>query len=185
MPRKSFWMGDVLVKRYAWLEGDLCRIDLSRGYVATIDRCDLPVAELAWSANVSPTTGAVYAIRTENRRGGAPGAMQSLHRLIAARAGMNIAGLDVDHKNGDTLDCRRANLRPATEAQNMQNKRRGRNNTTGVVGVTHRRGRWHARIMADKQPHYLGVFSSKEEAAAVVADARRRLHGEFAREDPS
>jgi len=88
----------------------------------------------------------------------------------------------VDHANGDGLDNRRANLRQATHAQNMANKRRYRNNTSGYKGVVLRpNGRWWARIWLDSRMRSLGVYDTPEAAALAYDAAARSLFGEFAR----
>ena len=86
----------------------------------------------------------------------------------------------VDHKNGNTLDCRRENLRPATQRQNTGNiKKRGKGQYKGIQ----RNGSgWSARIRCPdtgKRLH-VGQFKTAEEAARAYDDAARRIHGEFA-----
>lgn len=66
----------------------------------------------------------------------------------------------------------------------MRNMRMPRVNTTGVKGVSidRRSGKFIARVRDHKgEPAYLGVYSSIEEATAVVVEARLRFHEEFAR----
>jgi hypothetical protein len=92
-------------------------------------------------------------------------------------------GIDeVDHINGDRLDNRRENLRLANRSQNQWNsiKKPGNNPAKGVyrrVG----RSRFEARVTVNRRVLYLGDYATAEEAAAVVAEARIRLHGEYAR----
>ena len=72
-----------------------------------------------------------------------------LHRLI-----MNAPdGLLVDHKNGDSLDNRRANLRLATHSQNQCNKRKKANTSSRFMGVSFhkKRGKWAAYINAGEK----------------------------------
>jgi len=81
----------------------------------------------------------------------------------------------LDHVNGDRTDNRIANLRVATHAQNMQNKRPW--SRTGFKGVKRAKsGRYEASI----QREYLGVFDTPEAAhAAYSAEAKRRF-GDYA-----
>jgi hypothetical protein len=82
----------------------------------------------------------------------------------------------VDHKNHDTLDNRRGNLRPATRSQNLANQRR-----KGTKGVFHTPyGRWLAKIGFNGKKIYLGTFSTKAEAQAAYANKAVELFGEFA-----
>ena len=92
-------------------------------------------------------------------------------------------GHDVDHRNGDSLDNRLDNLRPATRSQNIMNSRLRSDNTSGLKGVSyHPRKRKHqARITLNGRTHSLGYYDTAEEAyAAYRAEAARRF-GPFAR----
>lgn len=80
-------------------------------------------------------------------------------------------GVQVDHVFGDKLDCRRANLRVATNAQNAQNLHQ-----CGPYRGTYwdaKYNRWVAQAYLDWRKHFLGRFDTREEAAAVAAAFRR------------
>ncbi len=93
-----------------------------------------------------------------------------------------ITGLDyVDHINGDTLDNRRENLRPATHQQNTWNRKLATNNTTGFKGVYRTpAGTFMAQICKDGHIHRLGTFPTAEAAGHAYDDAAVELFGEFA-----
>ena len=55
------------------------------------------------------------------------------------------------------------------------NRRKGSNNTTGVVGVYRDRGSWRAMITRMKKTHYIGNFSSIEDAIAARKEAEQRF----------
>lgn len=59
----------------------------------------------------------------------------------------------VDHKNGDRLDCRRANLRPASARVNARNR-------DGVGGLRKEPWGWEVRLGAK----HLGTFPTYEAA---------------------
>lgn len=103
-----------------------------------------------------------------------------LHRLIMSAKGREQS---VDHINGDGLDNRRANLRICTIGENNANRAMQKRNAAGYKGVSfdNRAGRWHARITKDGKVYSLGLFGSKEEAAAAYDKAAKILHGQFAR----
>lgn len=148
----------------------LALVPLTRGYWATIDAADaIAVGTRNWAAHGS------------GRKFYAFGGRELLHRFIATLAGLSL-DRDIDHRNGNGLDCRRQNLRPATHAQNMQNARRPSHNTSGIKGVQWHVGtsRWRATIHANGRTHHVGLFASIDDAAAAVRVAREQLHGEFA-----
>lgn len=82
----------------------------------------------------------------------------------------------IDHINRSRADNRVVNLREVSAADNMKNRNRQRNNTSGVIGVNFGNGKWRAEINADGKRHYLGSFADKRRAAAVRAEAEARLH---------
>lgn len=70
------------------------------------------------------------------------------HRVIWAMWNGRWPVGQVDHINGDRADNRIVNLREATQTDNQRNRKRGKNNTSGVIGVRYREGigRWSAEI---------------------------------------
>lgn len=89
----------------------------------------------------------------------------------------------VDHINGDPFDNRRANLRFASHAQNMRNRKLQKNNLLKVKGVQKSRDKFRARIRHAGVVYNLGVFQTIEEAAEAYKAAAKKLHGEFCRQD--
>ena len=88
---------------------------------------------------------------------------------------------EIDHKDGDSLNNRIANLREATRAQNTRN--RGRKRRAGYRGVRRSRDRWRAQIRVDGRLINLGSFDDPEAAYAAYVEAARKHFGEFARVD--
>lgn len=113
--------------------------------------------------------------------GGAP---YKAHRIVYALAyGADPAKLQVDHRDGDSLNNNPSNLRLATQSENMHNQGVRRNNTSGRKGVhwSRRSKKWHASIGIHGHLRHLGFFDSLDAAAAAYAAAAEALHGEFAR----
>lgn len=89
----------------------------------------------------------------------------------------------LDHINRNRADNRLANLRPATQSENMANIGVPKHNTSGLKGASWDRQmrKWQAKIeVAGKQIH-LGRFESREAAHKAYMAAARRQFGEFAR----
>ncbi len=82
----------------------------------------------------------------------------------------------IDHINGDRAGNRLLNLRPATDAENMQNVGMKSNSRTGVRGAAKRGERWIAQIGVGGQGYYLGVHPTAEAAHAAYLTAKQRLH---------
>jgi hypothetical protein len=100
-----------------------------------------------------------------------------MHRLLLSSK----KGEQVDHRNHDTLDNRRSNLRTATASQNSTNRRRRSDNTSGTRGVRFYapNGKWLARIGVNGKRKHLGYFPTQEAAYAAYVDAAIEEHGEF------
>lgn len=106
------------------------------------------------------------------------GVMFLAHRLAYAYVhGALPAGAQIDHVNGDKTNNSIRNLRLATASQNKQNIHKNcQNNTTGVRGVSPRRGRYRVQICVDGKRIHLGYRRTLTEAAALRTDAERNLH---------
>lgn len=147
-------------------------IPLSRGLVALVDDTDAPlVAGLSWHA--VPAGSTHYARRTFRVDG----------RYAQARMHNVITGWTfVDHRDGNGLDNRRSNLRPATRGQNAANQRLSRRSSSGFKGVTaaYLPGRWRAQIGCNGRKFYLGTFDDITDAARAYDRAAVAMFGVFA-----
>lgn len=148
-------------------------VPLTNGtHSAIVDASDFPrVSSLNWTYNKG------YAVRSHRSKDGVKGT-QTMHGLITGWTG-------VDHINGNRLDNRKTNLRPASPLQNGRNKRKPSDNRTGYKGVQFRRDAfrskpWYAIIATNRKKLYLGAYSTPEEAALAYDSAARDLFGEFA-----
>lgn len=157
-------------------------IPLSQGKVALVSDEDYDhLCQYRWCAHRGGPRSSAYAVRNTGKW---PHRTHTqMHRVIAERMGLEIAGLEVDHINGDGLDNRRSNLRVATAAENRRNRRRSSNNSSGYKGVSFNRHarKWAAHIGTGGAFLHLGYFVSKEDAAREYDSAARKYFGAFAR----
>ena len=74
-------------------------------------------------------------------------------------------GEQVDHVNGNPLDNRKCNLRAASHANNITNRKAPKSNTSGYKEVSKRGNKWKATISHKGTRYYLGTFNTKLEAS--------------------
>jgi hypothetical protein len=142
-------------------------LNLSNGVYAFVDDSDyFKVSHYTWCK--LEQDGKVYAKTT------IAGVTVLLHRLI-----LNISEGLVDHRDGNGLNNQRENLRIATHAENMQNRRIFKNNKSGYKGVFYRqsKGKWVAQI----RRFHIGYYDDPIEAAKAYDQWAKELFGEFAR----
>jgi len=148
---------------------------VSGDHEALVDASDYPWLSMhRWYATTNPRSESVYAttkIKGKNVK---------MHRLLLHPA----SHVHIDHINGQTLDNRRSNLRPATPTEN------GRNSTKRIIGASAYKGvspcrskmnSWRSYIVVGGRQIHLGVFGSELEAAEAYDIAASMLFGEFAR----
>jgi len=157
------------------LPGGLVRLELTRGYATLIDVADLERAlHYRWYASRHGLRQYAYANTWVNGRRG----HLALHRWLFVHDAVN-----TDHRNGDTLDNRRSNLRPATVRQNRQGYRilpAGKTSRYRGVCWDKARQRWHAHIKEHRRVVAQARFATEEEAARWYDEQARARFGEFA-----
>jgi hypothetical protein len=147
-------------------------ITLTQGKIALIDNEDFEkVSKFKWNANFQHTDW--YARSWKN------GKRLLMHRFIMGIEDSNIL---VDHRNHNTLDNQKTNLRIATKAQNCRNKKH-RNNTRSIYsGVSWHKAsnKWIAKICVNYKNIHLGIFDIEGDAAIAYNMAAIQHFGEFA-----
>jgi hypothetical protein len=147
-------------------------IPLTQGKVALVDDVDYErLSVYRWYALRQKDRGVFYAGRTAKRGE----KVTFLHRVIMDAPD----GTDVDHQNGDGLDCQRHNLRLATDTQNQANRKP--NKGRQLKGISANGRKFIAQIRIHGCQIYLGTFSTPEEAARAYDVKARQTWGEFAR----
>ena len=103
----------------------------------------------------------------------------NMHHLVMKD--QRLAGMVIDHINGNRLDNRKCNLRVATHSQNAQNRtlKVERELPRGVCRA--KNGKFNARINCKGRYYGLGTFNSPEAAAKVYDTKARELYGPHAK----
>lgn len=144
-------------------------IPLGKDHYALIDSDDAErCGEFNWFRHVSAKRSVYAQSRWTGTR-----KLSSLHSFVFAER--------ADHINGNGLDCRRSNLRMATQQQNCWNQRY-RGGKSGIKGVVKTgKSTWRAMITFNGKSIKLGSFTSPEDASKAYTTAAREFFGEFAR----
>lgn len=151
------------------------RIQLPGGFTTLIDDEDEAlVAGYRWRTLLLPKLRYVHAWHGSQHL--------YMHRLILGAP----KGKHVDHRNGDGLDNRRANLRLATPSQNHANggpnvRKRGKSSRYKGVYWSKHRNTWAAGIHISGKSYFLGHHPTEEAAAAAYDRAAIKTWGEFAK----
>lgn len=147
-------------------------IPLTQGLFAKVSNRDYPrLRKFKWHA-LRYTPKHVYAAR-ERPCVGRKRAKIFMHCAILGAKG-------VDHRNFDTLDNQRRNLRRANGTQNQGNTRLRIDNTSGFKGVCVNRDKWRAQITVRNKVIYLGSFLDPALAASAYDRAAKNHFGKFA-----
>jgi len=134
----------------------------------------------SWAKDFKWCESGGYVMRGVRRDGKTT--MFYLHREIAARmfGEDRLKGKEVDHIDRNRLNNSRQNLRLATHQQNLCNRSKHRNNTSGVPGVIWNKAtqKWVVKIAGK----HVGLFATKEAAIEARKQGERAKWGEFAPE---
>lgn len=152
-------------------------IPLTQGQNAIVDTEDFEwLSQWNWSVNWK-TTAKKYCARRQTWTNGIRGSVYMHNVIMQCNKGQ-----EVDHKNHDTLDNRKENLRKSTRIQNMSNRLLYVSNKTGYKGVFWRKDyrKWVVSISHRRKRIHLGYFTSIKDAARAYDSAAKIYHGEFA-----
>ena len=103
----------------------------------------------------------------------------TMHRLIIDVPD----GLFVDHINHNGLDNRKANLRPATPAENARYARYPKINTSSKyrgVWYNKKKEKWRATISVNLKRKQIGYFKNEIDAARAYDNAAKHYYKDFA-----
>lgn len=154
------------------------RINLTQGQFTIVDKCNSDLIEFKWGAirQGSDQNPRWYAVRKGNIR---------MHRVIMERELGRIleSWEQIDHKNGNGLDNRFANLRIVDHQQNNQNQQlRGGSKSSQFKGVSWNKQckKWQSYATIDGRRRHLGLFVLEEDAAKAYDQAASYVFGEYA-----
>ena len=182
--RKEYFRKRREVKNSAWITDDngVVHIPLRDGYEALIDAADRELAAyFNWNLHMPPQKNPnkkpkPYAEATVLEEFRADlGDSISLHRLLTGVP----KSVEIDHENGNGLDCRQHNMRIATRSQNASN-RHYPHRKSPYRGVVRAKKKWAAQLEQNGKNKHLGVRDTPEEAALLYNEAALKAFGEFA-----
>ena len=153
-------------------------IPLTKGKFAIVDDEDFDrINKHKWYAHKSRNN--FYAEREVRLPGGVRRTIKMHREILGLEYGDK---RQCDHKNQNSLDNRRGNLRICTTAQNQQNQKPTINCSSIFKGVsfTKENGKYRALIQVNGRPKHLGYFVSEIEAALAYDVAAKRYYGEYA-----
>ncbi len=152
------------------------RIPLTRGKYTIVDTDDFErLNKHKWFAVKSTNT--FYAGRTVHF--GKKSISIRMHRQVIHLPDH----LFVDHINHNGLDNRKANLRPATCAQNNYNRillRKSKTSKYKGVNWKKEARKWIVRIGVNGKQKQVGYFKDEIQAAKAYDEAAKKYHKEFA-----
>lgn len=154
-------------------------IPLTRGQQAIVDDEDFDrLNEWKWKADYRNKHFYGRGYQKDHERGKFK--LQQMSRVVLGVVGNR--GVKVDHRNHDTLDNRKENLRLCSVGQNCQNRikiSRMGSRTSKYKGVSwsKRSKKWKVTI---KTINHLGYYSDEVEAAKAYDAAAKQYFGEFA-----
>jgi len=167
---------DVLTKGYRLVD-DHAELPLTRGQWAKVSLDDLPrLLEHKWFCIGDGSRAHPFVARAK-----ISGAGVAMARFVLE---MTDPDLIADHRDWNTLNNQRNNLRAVNKLQSSQYRRgwKRKNTTSGspFKGVYGKEGRWRSVIKYEGKPIHLGYFKTETEAAQAYDAAVEKYHGEYA-----
>lgn len=152
-------------------------VPLTRGQFAAVDDADFErISAFKWRAAWDPKAQSFYAVRSLPRINGKRPTEYMARAVVAASAADT-----VDHRDHDTLNNTRPNLRATTHCNNLKNRQKRTVATSIYKGVHWHKAakKWQAKIRSDNKEIYLGLYAEEVDAARAYDMASERLHGEY------
>lgn len=154
-------------------------IPLTQGKVALVDDEDyIWLSQWKWYAAEHHSEN-FYAMRNSPWKDG------KHFQISMSREILKLEQKDIrqaDHKNHNTLDNRRKNLRVCSSQENRRNQKPILSTISGLKGVTwhNLKEKWQARIGIRGERKSLGYFASKKDAGLAYDEGAKKYFGEYA-----
>ena len=105
-----------------------------------------------------------------------------IHRLIYIMHHGDIPeGMVIDHRDGDKTNNRIENLQAISHMNNSRKQKLHKQNKSGYRGCRKiGEGQYRAQISINGTNHYIGTFSTMDDAARAYNGVARIIYGEFA-----
>lgn len=153
------------------------QLKLTQGLMAFVDDADYDkLSGFRWFVGCTRNSRHKYAVRHVAKKENLGCTKIKMHIQIMGKS----EGLQIDHVDGNGLNNCRSNLRFATQAQNMANRRINKNNKSGFKGVSAHGSKFIASIGSGRRgSEYLGTFTTAEMAHKAYLSAASVRYGEF------
>lgn len=152
-------------------------IQLTKGKVALVDDEDFEyLNQWKWQA-CQKRNNKYYVGRTDYKVKGKKNRIW-MHRLIMKP----FENFIIDHIDGNGLNNQKNNLRICTHSQNLMNRCKNINNTSGYKGVVYNKldKKYRAKIYFNSKCISLGRYINPIDAARAYNQAAQKYHGEYA-----
>jgi hypothetical protein len=150
-------------------------IKLTQGKVAIVDADDYEfLSQFKWYALRPTGNKCYYAARGVYDKVTKKRSIQYMHKVLLETTDY------VDHKNRNSLDNRRCNLRSATPSQSRMNSTP--KGVSKYMGVSWSKGtgKWQATCTYQGKRKWIGGYNTEIEAASAYNEWVRGIYGEFA-----
>lgn len=160
------------------IDGKYCRfIRLGRRLIAIVNQERYAeLVKLSWTVRRDRYTFYAHHYYREDGKKKSIGMHQMILRIVGSKE-------QRDHANGNGLDNRDDNLRPASSSQQRQNSKLSKINTSGCSGVSwdEKNQMWRVRIGVNGKEIWLGRHAEYGVAVRVRKEAELKYFGDFAR----
>lgn len=155
------------------------RIKLTQGQFALVDDVDYDsLSQYNWHVT-KDRSGDFYAARKSFIKDGKQYTIPMARQILGLERGDK---RKTDHRNHNTLDNQRSNIRICTNQQNGRNRKSNQNSSSQFKGVTwdKQHNKWRAQIKINGKTKNLGYWDTEALAALAYDKMAIKYYGGFA-----